>query len=155
MQRWVRRDKTEFVLPGMAKKAGHHQLPRAPGSTPELVLVRCAGERRSGEAQRVKVSLGSVGFKVLQNAVNTGLSLCRALSYFTLSLILSKPFLPFVRRALDSAPRGLELSSLFPPGGSQPSATPLLRDVMLSSDLHRHQACVWCTHKSRQNTHIK
>lgn len=66
MQCWVQRDKIEFVLPGMAKKAVHHQLPLAPGSTPELVLGRCAGERRSGEAQRVKMLLDSIGFKVLQ-----------------------------------------------------------------------------------------
>lgn len=65
MHCWMQRDKTEFALPGMVKKAGYHQLPLAPGSTPELVLGRCVGERRSGETQRVKLLLGSSVLKVL------------------------------------------------------------------------------------------
>lgn len=74
---WVQRGKTVCLARNgflkKEKKAVHHPPPLAPDSTPELVLGRCVGERRPGEAQRVKMLLGSCVLKVLQNAVNTGL----------------------------------------------------------------------------------
>lgn len=50
---------------------------------------------------------------------------------------------------------GMEFSSQNQYGSSRPSVTPVLRDSMLSSDLHRHQVCTWCIHIHADKTSIR
>jgi hypothetical protein len=50
-----------------------------------------------------------------------------------------------------------EFSLGHPHGGSQASITAVPGDPMLSSDLHGHQACTWCTyiHAGKGHAYIK